>query len=887
MNPQISFSAEEIKDNLSTPKFPKNKSIISIEKEETTLDTLKQHIDKIYNDKNTLNNDNINESKNEKNILLNSLINNNNSDLNNFYMSQFSFDEKSSNFLNKKENKENIEIYNNNLGIEGKKEKNNDTIKDNNSKENSEIKYITKLTGLEIDKNEDSNFDYELPLGSDNNPEFFNMISFPENIEEKKEKNLEKKMGIKDFLCSTEEIISKLKNGKEKIKLTPQRKKHNKINKKTNSAKLNENYSLQKKEEKRNEDNCFETKFSTSNKKINKILKFSSLLEENKTETNGFFTERNSNSVKSDILSNSVKNTNFSSKEVNSKKNIINKKFFNDNITIKPFTIEKLNGNENKEKLDNKENNSQNNKIKSNIIKDITLSYYIRKNKKIRNSVNFTERNNNFLDFNIDTDKEKIIYEKNLSKNDSRSFSISQKGTHSYSHSRNYKEVNNNTNNGTIPFTKYIMNKKLKNCVILLSKNKNKSIFNDYINRNNSLKNLSLSEYENFSQRSLDKKYMEGKTEKCSPFRKSKIADSFSIKTSSYKEYIWNKEKLMDKNNNNTLKKIGNKTINDYNNIEEIKKEKYIKRKIKINNSENNNSTNYMDFNNNQIIKAKGNLTQRNKVTGPVNIYSRKLIFIPSGNNNNNKDYSKKLEKNTIDNVPNKIRTLKKSNINKSYIIPKEKNIKILLNEKNSNNDINRNKDRKKFNDYFKEILSNININKSIMNTKTCLNNKKPKEQKEKHKIRKLINLTNINMNSKNTKAIPTSIKTNNKEFSHKYIINKINNNKIRNNNYLKNNRINNNKIQFTQSKKDLIEKVRNNILNYSINRNNKNNQIKNEVSIFIGDNKGKNEKKLKEKIDSVIINVSNNKNRVKQLGKNKKTIMNVNQYYSSYFIKK
>ena len=218
MNPQISFSAEEIKDNLSTPKFPKKKSIISIEKEETTLDTLKQHIDKIYNDKNTLNNDNINESKNEKNILLNSLINNNNSDLNNFYMSQFSFDEKSSNFLNKKENKENIEIYNNNLGIEGKKEKNNDTIKDNNSKENSEIKYITKLTGLEIDKNEDSNFDYELPLGSDNNPEFFNMISFPENIEEKKEKNLEKKMGIKDFLCSTEEIISKLKNGKEKIK---------------------------------------------------------------------------------------------------------------------------------------------------------------------------------------------------------------------------------------------------------------------------------------------------------------------------------------------------------------------------------------------------------------------------------------------------------------------------------------------------------------------------------------------------------------------------------------------------------------------------------------------------------------------------------------------
>ena len=55
MNLQISFSTEEIKDNLSTPKFPKGKSISSLEKEENTLDTIRQQIDKVNNDKDNLN----------------------------------------------------------------------------------------------------------------------------------------------------------------------------------------------------------------------------------------------------------------------------------------------------------------------------------------------------------------------------------------------------------------------------------------------------------------------------------------------------------------------------------------------------------------------------------------------------------------------------------------------------------------------------------------------------------------------------------------------------------------------------------------------------------------------------------------------------------------
>ena len=73
--------------------------------------------------------------------------------------------------------------------------------------------------------------------------------------------------------------------------------------------------------------------------------------------------------------------------------------------------------------------------------------------------------------------------------------------------------------------------------------------------------------------------------------------------------------------------------------------------------------------------------------------------------------------------------------------------------------------------------------------------------------------------------------------------------------------------------------------MNYSIKRNNKNNQVKNEVSIFIGDNNVKINKNFNEKNNRV--NNRNNNNRMEQFAKNKKTIINVNQYYSSYFIKK
>ena len=850
----MSFSTEEIKDNLSTPKFPKNKSIYSLEKEENTLDTLRQQFDKAYNDKETLNNENINELKNDKKILINSLLNNNsNLDLNNLYMSQFSFDEKSSNFLTKKENKESTNEDNKLILIdEDNKDKN--KIKDeNNSEENdndNEIKYINKITNDDIDKNDDSNFDYELPLGSDDNPEFF----FSQNNEELKVKEQNKDKIEKDNCPILKDCNCDLEKKKSEKILTPQKKIKNKMSKKINSAKIinNENQLLNSKENKKN---IYFPKFHSSNKKINKVLKFSSLIDDYKV--NDYFQEKYNNNINSNIYSNSQKNTYFTSKDNNSKKQMN----YNDKIIINPFTIEKM---ENNESLEDKENSSR---IKSNIIKDITLSYYNKRNKKNRNSVNFTERNNNFIC--LENDKNKIIYEKNLSIEEPRSFSISQKGTHSHSHSRNYKESYNKIKNETISSSNYFMNKRLKNCVILLTKNKN-------LYQNNSLKNMSLSENENFSQKSLEKK-IEGKTERCSPFRKSRISDSFMAKNTSYKNYMLNNNQLMHNRNQNVLDNkmqfLVSKTCNDFpfDNKKEInKKEKNDNNKIKINNKNN-------FYINKQMFKNKGNLTQRNKDIGPVNIYSRKVIYIPNGNQKHNSNKSNQLsrEKPLYGNY-----NLKKNNINKSYIIPKEKNIKIIPAE--NDKAINRINARKKFNDYFNEILSNINITKTITNQRTNLNNKLPKEQKEKHKIRKIIQLSNLNMNTMTTKTIQASDKNKN-SLKSKYLVKKINSNKIKNNNYISNTKYNNNST-LTHPRKSLIELFKNNILNYSINRNNRNNQVKNEVSIFIGDNKNKNNKTINVKRN--LLNNKNN-NKINNLGKNKKTIINVNQYYSSYYIKK
>ena len=65
MNSEVSNTVEEKKDMLSTPKFHINKSIYSIERDQNTLDTLKQNINNLINEDKSCNEEKINENKNE------------------------------------------------------------------------------------------------------------------------------------------------------------------------------------------------------------------------------------------------------------------------------------------------------------------------------------------------------------------------------------------------------------------------------------------------------------------------------------------------------------------------------------------------------------------------------------------------------------------------------------------------------------------------------------------------------------------------------------------------------------------------------------------------------------------------------------------------------
>ena len=99
---------------------------------------------------------------------------------------------------------------------------------------------------------------------------------------------------------------------------------------------------------------------------------------------------------------------------------------------------------------------------------------------------------------------------------------------------------------------------------------------------------------------------------------------------------------------------------------------------------------------------------------------------------------------------------------------------------------------------------------------------------------------------------------------------------------------INKNKIYSTIKGNSKFNDYKNEIIQYSILRNNLNNQIINEFSITVGDKQYKNfENKTENKnVTKRMIN-KNKKYLVKKEEKNsnKKTIINVNQFYPSYFI--
>ena len=912
MNSQISFCNDSKKDNLSTPKFPINKSIISSEKEEKLFDTLKKNIqdalnnEKIGNNNNEINNNESNDNKKISSILCN--INNIN-DLNN-YINQISFDETSQNFFfSKKENESENNI-----------DKSIST--NNNIEENNEVKFINNIENYLSNsnkKNEDNNFNYNLPLESDKSSENFNIMlfqQFPENIEDddqlkknntnivqiktrmqklKQNSEIENKKEKKIFLPKQRQILCN-KTIKEDLELTPRKKNINNKNEIYKSANISFNQKLKA----LNSSKC------SSLKKRKDNLKVPVLTDE--YQYNKCFTEPNNLLTQSKIFTNSKKNTFFTSND--NKKEFSSKKDNKLKIIIKPFLIEKINNNN----YINTESDINNYLIKEKIFKNITISCSQKVNKIDKTNIN--KRNNKFIDIN----ENKFIYEKNLIGKKNGSFSIHQKDNKRSINSRN------NSKKIMIKIKNASFNKKIKNNNSLNHKNNENSLIKERIKWN---RNYSISALDNLSHKNI-KKIKVAKTGKNSPFCKSKITNkkylakkfiftqssSVENKKSKIKDEKYKNEQIFISSNEH--KNISKFTIfcnydskMEKNCLEETAKSKVNKIKVNIaNNNCNNNKKFYlsnMTSKNTKSIfqneKTKGNYTERNRDFCFGEIYSKKLIQTNRVNHDGNKYSSINTEK--INNS-RKIKKIDKTNNNnynnKSSIINKNK-LMIDNNNNNDNNSISI-KGKNKYNDYFNEIISKIDLNKNIHNKKNeNLNSKK------NSKTRNLINTTNSEIYFNTKKNILLSSKIN--CFQPRYIYNNKttkNSEKIKrqyntinnssnleyNNKFRTNPKINKRKAKISFSRENSLDisNFKKDIVKYSILRNNKNNQVSSEVSLFIGKNNNINGNSIESNLDLYTDEYIQKKigkyslnNKLKAINVNRRTIINVNQFYPSYFI--
>jgi len=913
MNSQISFCNDSKKDNLSTPKFPINKTIITSEKDEKIFDTLKKNINDVLNDEKNGNNRNeINNNESNPNNKFPSIFNNINNinDLNN-YINQISFDETSQNyFFSKNENESNI----------------NDNIIStiNNIEENKEVKFINNIENYINNsnrKNEDKNFNYNLPLESDKSSELFNIMIFqecPEEVEtdvllkknninsvnkkphiKRKKQNLEiaNKIKGKDLLLKPRKILCN-EAIKEELELTP--KKNNIIN--SNEVYKSANISFNKKLKTLNSSEC------SSRKKRKDNLKVTALIDE--YQYNKCFTEPNNLLTQSKIFTNSKKNTFFTSND--NKKELSTKKDNKLKIIIKPFLIEKINNNN----YINTES-AINDKIKDKIFKDITISCSQNMNKKDK-YLNLNKRNNKFIDIN----ENKIIYEKNFIGKENDSFSIYQKDKNSSINSRN------NSKKSILKIKHSSFNKKIKKNILLNHKNNNNSLLKERIKWN---RNYSISASENSSHKNI-KKIKVAKTGKSSPFSKSKINNKKYltkkfILTQSSSSVENKKAKIKNEKYKNEQIFISSKEHKNnskftiFCNYDSKKEKSYSEKidtnkvnKIKVNIANNNYDNNKKFYYNNMTSKntkstfrnekTKGNYTERNRDFCLGEIYSKKLILTNKVKNDKNKYSSINTEKiNNFRKIKNIEKMSKINYNNKSSIVNKNK-LMIGNNNKNNDNISISIEDKNKYNEYFNEIISKIDLNKNIHN-KTIMN----LNSKKNSKTRNSINTTNsdIYFNTKKNILLSSKISC----FQPKYIYNNkttknsekikrqyntINNSSILeyNNKFRTNPKINKKKakISFTRENSLDISNFKKDIVKYSILRNNKNNQVSSEVSLFIGKNSNINGNSIESNLDLYTEEYFKKKigkysfnNQLKSINVNRRTIINVNQFYPSYFI--
>ena len=523
-----------------------------------------------------------------------------------------------------------------------------------------------------------------------------------------------------------------------------------------------------------------------------------------------------------------------------------------------------------KDKNKDKEKDKQNNNINDSIDKlnkNKKISITKSNSKKIKPMQNFTEATINLQFNNYLNRSRNLTMNNNIKKcftNNEKVYRFIAKNKTLPSKNSNYSQ---NSFNSFIDLKNYNKISKVKNKNIIkfcpkFKHEKNISTLNVYKNNNNTIKN-------NFIQ---------------SRNNGIEFSNTFDDNNNSHKLYYTinlnnnkSNEILIDKRNN-TLKNISYPHVIKVNKINTNQNNNIKKDINKIAASLNSNQiyTKLPFTNSSKVLKIKNkmlySLNIENKDTIKKKNYIHKTSKITSINNLKNRIESfKKMNKerlssyenlNNINNLNNlniNINESKKEIFNKKKIVQKnkislDKNIKNKLNLMKTNNN---------------KMIKSRNYNNSIIQKKYLTSF--PSQTLKETNHFKLPTFQNDKLIH-----IPFSSKTKNNKMNHsknkKSIIDKNINikNKINKKINIKQKTNYFNSVDIKQSS---INKINQDIIKYSIIRNNHNNQVSNVISVTIGNN-----------IDKEIPNINNNY--VNSRNENfKKTIINVNQYYPNYYI--
>ena len=790
----------------------------------------------------------------------------------------------SNNILDAKNNKNNETKENNSLGLDNNKEK----ISNNGLKENESIKEDLICQNKE------------------------NIIIKDKNLSEKRcltekkskiDKIMNEELNFKNN-SATQKIKKNMKNLINKKNILYRDDNNKKIKKKIKISTINEiqnKFKIAKTEKTVKAEN-------NSSGQINKIIsprkKFELMIKQidinignnNETEENNNFNELYSFTTRESKIRNSMPIENNLNSHRNLKNNFYLKKN-NNNIYINDnYSSDRISNTTNKLKKKNKRIiKSNNNQFDYN---KTFFNFYRNENDIL---INKKSKGTDYKKINISLSKNFNKKEiKNLNKDSNKQYSFHTRNISNLYSNKIFNEVKNIINNNnknfilnTINYETNDKNKKLQNINILQKQIRIKPHIKNLIQKTTNLKRPN--DVNKSLQKGIHLSYLK------------------SNNNSNYKNNIKNKFHtiVLDKNNKNK----------DNSNIQKkIKPKNILKNKI----SPFNRFKNF--FINNKINKNNIKIENKNQSTNKlINIISGPSTDRANGENNNNiistnidnksiirdnifinvndSKYNK-IKVNTI-NIPKKIHksdlSSNFSNKTNSYwkIHKKPKN-SCLLN--NYNNEVNKKEETNINNKYHITIEGNsknsLNVNSQILIFNKYRPTKFPNLDAFKEKIPQY-NLTNSNsksimsessytdrnnynssinenLNIEITKNEIGNIIKKEKEKIHQYdTFYKIYKNK---NNSFKN-KLNqlSTKIHKSNNYNSKIQNFKEEILKYSILRNNQNNQIINEFSVVLGEEKEKNK-----------INNSNKEEIKRSKNKsieNKKTIINVNQFYPSYYI--